>query len=267
MPKIASWNINSVRLRIDLVLDFLGQAQPDILCLQETKTEDEFFPRAILAEKGYIHQHICGQKSYNGVAIISKIPFEEVDLPQGDFLQDNKTRLQAVRLENGIILRNFYIPAGGDIADEVLNDKFAHKMNLLRHLHKTFYAQPTTAEIIVGDFNIAPHEHDVWSHKQLLKVVSHTPQEVELLNQLKKSADFIDIFRDTAPHPATDKIYSWWSYRGKDWQKSNRGRRLDHIWCSRDLSAMIGDKQIYQDYRGKDRPSDHVPIMVQIHKG
>ena len=261
MLKITSWNINSVRLRQDLVCEYLHHDMPDILCLQETKTEDMFFPHDVFKNMGYHHIIICGQKSYNGMAILSKTPLILKDNSQCEFLTGNNTRHLSVYIaEKNILLRNFYIPAGGDDADEEINPKFKHKMDFLRYLQQTLYPKPATAEIIVGDFNIAPHEHDVWSHKQLLKVVSHTPQETDMLNSIKESGAFCDIFRDLSND--TDKIYSWWSYRGKDWQKSNRGRRLDHIWCTSDLKHSVKEFKIFPDFRGKDKPSDHVPVRV-----
>ena len=118
-------------------------------------------------------------------------------------------------------------------------------------------------QIIVGDFNIAPHENDVWNHKQLLKVVSHTPQEIELLNRLKQKGNWVDIIRKHIPE--SEKLYSWWSYRARDWNISNKGRRLDHIWASPDIAAKSTSAKILREARGwQQKPSDHVPLMAEF---
>jgi len=258
MLKISSWNINSVRLRAKLVEEYLTEARPDILCLQETKTEDKFFPHSNFESLGYQHQAITGQKSYNGVAILSKIPLSNIDVTM--ITEEDGARHVSATIMDTIRLRNFYIPAGGDDADEEVNPKFKHKMSFLRTLRDEYTQNPAKNQIIMGDFNIAPHEHDVWSHKQLLKVVSHTPHEVALLTEFKEKADFYDILR--ARTDDSEKLYSWWSYRARDWEKSNRGRRLDHIWCSNDLKDTVQNFEIASHYRGKEKPSDHVPISV-----
>ena len=116
--------------------------------------------------------------------------------------------------------------------------------------------------LLVGDLNIAPHENDVWSHKQLLKIVSHTPIEVERLKMFQSSYDFIDSIREF--HPYTDKLYSWWSYRSKNWEQSDRGRRLDHIWASPELNKYIKSTSIEKKIRNNERPSDHVPLIADF---
>ena len=258
MIKISSWNINSVRLRLDMVKHFLDSENPTILCLQETKTEDAFFPSEAFHALGYPYLSIFGEKSYNGVAIISKIPFtHEI---KKEVIPSGGMRYNSVTLYDKIILKNFYIPAGGDEANEDVNPKFKHKMDFIRHLRDFYQQNPPKHEILVGDFNIAPHENDVWSHKQMLSVVSHTPQEVALLEEFRLAGNFCDIARHL--HPETLKLYSWWSYRAKDWAASNRGRRLDHIWCSSDLTETIRTYHASRHYRGFDRPSDHIPVSV-----
>ena len=256
--KIVSWNINSVRLRIQMLIGFLQQHQPDIVCLQEIKCEENVFPYAYCHQAGYTHHYVFGQKSYNGVALISKIPLKNITmLPvTGDM---DGARFISAELPNGVILKNYYIPAGGDIPSETDNIKFKHKMMFVRNLCDT--VQPQQPQIILGDFNIAPFEHDVWSHKQLLDVVSHTPQEVDLLNNFKQAGGFCDIARHI--YGENEKLYSWWSYRAKDWEASNRGRRLDHIWCSNFLKESIQSFHIYKEYRGYEKPSDHVPIAIE----
>jgi exodeoxyribonuclease-3 len=257
---IVSWNINSIRLRIQMVIGFLQEHQPDIICFQEIKCEENHFPYAYFHQAGYPYHYVLGQKSYNGVAIISKIPLNNIDITPVTGTDDG-ARFIAAHLPNGVVLKNYYIPAGGDIPNEAENIKFKHKMNFVRTLCQT--VTPNQSQIILGDFNIAPYEHDVWSHKQLLDVVSHTPTEVTALNDFKHAGDFCDIARHF--HSETEKLYSWWSYRAKDWQASNRGRRLDHIWCSHNLVPNIHSFHIYKNYRGYEQPSDHVPIGIVYH--
>ena len=116
--------------------------------------------------------------------------------------------------------------------------------------------------IAVGDFNIAPGEHDVWSHKQLLKVVSHTPPELERIAKMQNSLDWVDAARHFVP--ADEKCYSWWSYRNRDWKKSNRGRRLDHIWVTPPLKQSLKAHEVLVDARDWEQPSDHVPVIVDL---
>ena len=185
--KIATWNINSVRHRINLVTRFLREHQPDVLCLQETKVINELFPRAPLAKLGYEHQAIHGQKAYHGVAVISRLPFRKTGTQ--DFCREGHARHMAVSFENGVELHNFYVPAGGDIPDPAKNDKFAHKLHFLGEMEKFFgrrKAHRKDPVVLVGDLNVAPLENDVWSHKQLLDVVSHTPVETRLLGEARR---------------------------------------------------------------------------------
>ncbi|MGB4058497.1 MAG: exodeoxyribonuclease III [Alphaproteobacteria bacterium] len=259
--RILTWNINSVRLRIDNLLRVMTECDPDIICLQETKTQDEFFPFEKIHAAGYKHTHIHGMKSYNGVAILSRLPFEAQDIHHRCGRED--CRHIAAKFKN-FELHNLYIPAGGDIPDPAVNDKFKHKLDFVDEMtawFKTRYKK-TDPLIAVGDFNIAPMENDVWSHKQLLTVVSHTPPETERLAKMKESLDWIDAGRHFVP--AEEKSYTWWSYRNHDWKKSNRGRRLDHIWVTRPLEQHLESQTIHTAARDWDSPSDHVPVMVNL---
>ncbi len=259
---IASWNINSVRLRHKLIGLLNGALAPDILCLQETKTPDEHFPKAALQDLGYGHQLFAGQKGYNGVAILSKLPLARIDLP--DWCKKGDSRSIAARLNNGAEIYNFYVPAGGDIPDPKANDKFAHKLQFVKEMAKFWKDKnkDKAPRILLGDLNIAPLEHDVWSHKQLLDVVSHTPIEVDLLNKLQQAGDWIDAARHFVPKD--QKLYSWWSYRAQDWRKSDRGRRLDHIWVSPALKGQLKSHAVLKDARDWMQPSDHVPIGITV---
>jgi exodeoxyribonuclease-3 len=261
--KIATWNINSVRLRLNLVLMFVRRHNPDVLCLQETKVVDELFPAKALQKAGYVHQAISGQKGYHGVAILSRLPF--VSTRADAFCSKGDCRHISAVFESGIELHNFYVPAGADVPDPELNPKFAHKLNFLREMACKFDKRrdrATAPVVLVGDLNVAPLENDVWNHRQLLKVVSHTPVETRLLGDVRASYDWIDVTRSFVP--ASEKIYSWWSYRARDWQVSDRGRRLDHIWVSPALRGHTVEHAIFKPARGWKRASDHVPVMTTI---
>lgn len=259
--RIATWNINSVRLRLPLLLKLIAEQSPDIICLQETKTPDEFFPALEIADAGYMHQHFHGMKGYNGVAILSRTPFTTKDIHHRVGRED--CRHIAAKFED-FELHNLYIPAGGDEPDVAINDKFAHKLDFVDEVGAWFEKSYTkdTPLIAVGDFNIAPYEHDVWSHKQLLNVVSHTPIEVEKLGDMRASLNWVD----TARHfiPENEKCYTWWSYRNRDWRKSNRGRRLDHIWVTNPLAGRLKSYEVMTDARDWEKPSDHVPVILEL---
>ena len=154
------------------------------------------------------------------------------------------------------------MPAGGDIADFNKNKKFEHKVNFMSEVVKYLKNDNHDYSIILGDFNIAPYENDVWSHKQLLNVVSHTKIETDLFKKLLDSGPFVDIIRKS--HNPKEKIFSWWSYRNKDWEKSNRGRRLDHILISNNLIKYTEEVEIYKNIRNEKTPSDHVPISLTL---
>jgi exodeoxyribonuclease-3 len=259
---VATWNINSVRLRLDLVRRFIAEAQPDVLCLQETKSPDEAFPREAFEALGYRDMLIHGMKGYNGVAVLSRVPLSTRGTR--GWCEREDCRHGIVGLPDGIELHNVYVPAGGDIPDPAANDKFAHKLRFLDELTAWFAgAQRSDRKmILVGDLNIAPLETDVWSHKQLLTVVSHTPVEVEKLSRLQQAGGFVDAVRHFIP-PA-ERLYTWWSYRNRDWAASNRGRRLDHVWVTPPLAGSLTSAEVLSPVRGWDRTSDHVPVVVRL---
>jgi exodeoxyribonuclease-3 len=265
MPKLrlATWNINSVRLRIDLVARLIDEADPDVICLQETKTVNETFPQATLEAKGYKHQHILGMKSYNGVAILSRLPLSNTGVQNWQGRED--CRHIFASLPDGTEIHNCYVPAGGDIPDPEANPKFAHKLGFMDESAQWWAERKGNhkPKILVGDLNVAPLENDVWSHKQMLGVVSHTPVEVEKFTAWQKAHKWVDAVRHFVP--PEEKLYSWWSYRAGDWAASNRGRRLDHIWVTPGLTGSLKKAQILRDARGwEPKPSDHVPVLIDI---
>ncbi|MBB3764779.1 exodeoxyribonuclease-3 [Sphingomicrobium lutaoense] len=257
--KIASWNINSVRARSHIVERFLLEEAPDILCLQETKAHNDVFPRGFFEKLGYVHQALNGQKMHHGVATLSRVPLEE-DL-RHDWQDNGEARHVGVRVAGQFRLENVYVPAGGDIPDRNENPKFGQKLDFIDRMTRwgEDLREPT---LIVGDFNIAPLECDVWNHKQLLKVVSHTPIEVETLERFRQSHDWVDLGRKFIPAP--ERCYTWWSYRSKDWTANDRGRRLDHMWASPELAPQVTRHQVHEPCRSWEKPSDHVPLVVDL---
>ena len=257
---VVTWNINSVRLRAPRVAAFLAEHAPDVLCLQEIKCREAQFPEGVFRDAGYPHMHICGQKGLHGVATVSKHPIEQLETP--DFCGQGHARIAASRI-NGYEIHKIDLPAGGDEPDPEINDKFAHKLDFLARMEKTYadYSSDTPL-IVVGDLNIAPHENDVWSHKQLLKIVSHTPVETDAMARIVEAGRFTDLAR--REHAPEHKLFSWWSYRAKDWEASNRGRRLDHIWANpaAEKKALAGTYRIHTHERGGEKPSDHAPVQM-----
>jgi exodeoxyribonuclease-3 len=230
---------------------------PDVLCLQECKSPVDKIPTDVFAELGYTHMVARGQKGYNGVAILSKTPIKEV--ASFDFADLGHARHIAGQLENGVTIHNFYVPAGGDIPDREQNEKFGQKLDYLTDMRDEFAANSPQKSILVGDLNIAPREDDVWNHKSLLKIVSHTPIEVDHLAQVQEAGKWIDITRQDIPDGL---LYSWWSYRAKEWDTADKGRRLDHIWATPDISGSAHSSKIVRDARGWDQPSDHAPVFA-----
>src|SRR5580693_6232667 len=260
--RLVTWNINSVRLRADNVCRLLREVAPDILCLQETKTPDELFPREPFHALGYEHIHMHGMKGYNGVAILAKAPFPSIATRA--WCDRSDCRHAIAELPGGIELHNFYVPAGGDEPDPEVNPKFAHKLAFLDEMCARAELRPSPSDraILVGDLNVEPLEHDVWSHKRLLDVVSHTPIECEKLVAAQRAGSWVDTMRTFVPEPT--KLYTWWSYRAPDWAAVDKGRRLDHIWVAPQLGDRVCDIRISKQTRGWQQPSDHVPVTATI---
>ncbi|WP_282024471.1 exodeoxyribonuclease III [Limimaricola cinnabarinus] len=256
---LCTWNINSVRLRETLVSRLLQEEGPDVLCLQECKSPVEKIPLEAFRALGYGHMIARGQKGYNGVAILSRLPIEEVCAH--DHADLGHARHICGRLENGVTIHNFYVPAGGDEPDREKNEKFGQKLDYLTHMRDDFHANRPERAILVGDLNIAPREDDVWSHKQLSKVVSHTPVEIEHLAQVQDSGDWVDVTRQDIPE---GQLYSWWSYRARDWEAADRGRRLDHVWATSDIAGAAHGSRVLKSARGWEKPSDHAPVFASF---
>jgi exodeoxyribonuclease-3 len=264
---LATWNINSVRSRLKLVKRFVETYNPDILCLQETKCADEHFPIERCRALGYEHVELKGQKAYHGVATLSRLPIERVETI--DFNASGDARHLAVRLTgadaSGAVIHNFYVPAGGNVPDPAVNPKFAQKLAYLKEMERWSREHPgkeTNRAILVGDLNVAPLETDVWSHKQLMRVVSHTPVEVEHFDAVRKAHEWIDVMREHIP--PEEKLFTWWSYRAQDRRLSNRGRRLDHMWVTPALRRTAVSLRVVDEARDWEKPSDHVPVLAEF---
>ena len=259
---ISTWNVNSVRIRLAGIAALVEGCAPDVLCLQETKVVNDAFPREAFEALGYKHSVINGIKSYNGVAIFSRLPF--ADSGTREWCGKADGRHAWATLENGVEINNFYVPAGGNVPDPATNDKFAHKLRFLAEMINWFAARsaPENKLVMVGDLNIAPLETDVWSHKALLKEVSHTPVEVEALDALLASHRWIDTARVFTP--PEEHLYSWWSYRARDWDSADKGRRLDHIWVTPALEGAVRAVETLRAARGWDQPSDHAPVTLTL---
>ena len=265
---ITTWNINSVRLRIDSVARFVKAVRPDVLCLQETKCPDDRFPLKRFKRLGYEHVALNGQKGYHGVVVLSRLPFESFNIQsfcgKADCRHISAVPGERAGLRDPITLHNLYVPAGGDVPDPAVNPKFAHKLAFLDEMRASsaLRCHDSNRMILLGDLNVAPLEHDVWSHKQMLRVVSHTPVECEKLVAAQKDGGWVDAMRMLVPEPT--KLYTWWSYRSLDWKTADKGRRLDHIWVAPALADRVIGMRVLKHWRGSSRPSDHVPVTATL---
>jgi exodeoxyribonuclease-3 len=264
--RIATGNVNSVRLRAEQVARFVDEQAPDVLCLQEIKCREGEFPLDAFVKAGLPYVQIRGQKGYHGVAIASRLPLKPA--PEIAACRRGEARCVSAMIA-GVEVQNFYIPAGGDIPDRTVNDKFDHKLDFYERLAaETARRDPKAPLIITGDLNVAPSEGDVWNHKYMSKVVSHTPIEIEAMAKLKDSLGFTDLVREAIPDP--EKLFSWWSYRAADFRASNRGLRLDHLWVSpglKDAATRMGPvaARVHDDVREWERPSDHAPVSADLY--
>jgi exodeoxyribonuclease-3 len=259
--RLVTWNINSLRLRLPVLAEVVAALRPDVLCLQETKVPDPLFPMEACRDLGFPHVVHHGMKGYNGVAILSRLPMAAVRTPSWCGREDCRHLAAEIA---GIDVHCLYIPAGGDVPDPQANPKFAHKLDFLRDVAAWCRAEAVGARpaVLAGDFNVAPLETDVWSHRQLLSVVSHTPVEVDLLNDLQASGGWVDAVR--AFIPPTERLYTWWSYRSPDWSRNDRGRRLDHVWVTPPLAGALRSALVARECRDWAPPSDHVPVLVEL---
>ncbi len=260
--RIATWNVNSLRQRLDHLARFTAEQKPDLVCLQETKVRDEEFPAEALTGMGYKHILAHGQKSYNGVAILSRKPFESQETKV--WCRKDDRRHACMRLKGGLEIHNFYVPSGGPTPDVEKNDKFAHKLKFLTEMAKWAKSDGIKDRkvLLLGDMNVAPLEFDVWNHKRLLRSVGHTPGETKHMERLWAAADLIDVPRHFSPHP--EPLYSWWGYRFAQSVEKNYGWRLDHILATPPLAGALKKLRTVKETRTWEKPSDHVPLVLDL---
>jgi len=260
---VATWNVNSIRSRIDHVNYWLVTNKVDILCVQETKTEDKFFPVEVFERIGY-EVSISGQKSYNGVAIISRFPINDLKIGFDQVIKDYKDlsllseqkRIISAEI-NGIRIINVYVPNGSSID----SDKFIYKekwIKCLEHYLRTFNSNQTPI-CLLGDFNIAPEDRDIHTPSSYKESIMASSKERNLLkNALGDELE--DVFRIFEPG---EKNWSWWDYRHSAWEK-DKGWRIDHIYLTEDILSRANSCWIDKEPRSRDKPSDHAPVVVDI---
>jgi exodeoxyribonuclease-3 len=253
--KIGSFNVNSLRARLPVVLRWLAEHQPNVLCVQETKVQDVDFPTDAFEAAGYKHV-FKGQKSYNGVAIFSKT---EIKNTRFGFSSEPKDEARLIVTEiASIVVVNTYIPQG----DSPLSEKFQYKLNWFERLLKFFKKNfdPTNPVVWVGDFNVAPLPIDVYDPKGLLGHVCFCPQVTEALNRVIRWG-FVDVFRMHCSEPGQ---YTFWDYRLPNSFKRNLGWRLDHILATKPLAEKCTACYIDKEPRSTEKPSDHTPIVAEF---
>lgn len=252
--RIATWNVNSLRVRLPQVLAWLGDVKPDILALQEIKMPDSDFPLQAIEEAGY-RAVFSGQRTYNGVAILSKLPAEELvmDLPG---LEDPQRRVLGATI-NGVRVLNLYIPNGESVGSE----KYAYKLNWLKHLDEYLRQQQEIYPqmVILGDFNIAPEDKDVHDPVAWVGNVLVSEPERDAFRGMVKLG-FVDCFR---LHTPDEKVFSWWDYRLNAF-KRGMGLRIDHIMANKALASGCINCYIDKVPRGWERPSDHTPVVAEF---
>ena len=260
---IATWNVNSIRSRIEHVKEWLIANEVDILCLQETKTEDQFFPVDIFSELGY-EVTISGQKSYNGVAIISKFPINEVKIGFDQIISNyddlsmlsQQKRIISAEI-NDILIVNVYVPNGSSIK----SDKFIYKEKWLKCLE--IYLKEINSNRIpiclLGDFNIAPEDKDIHTPSNYKESIMASSKERQLLRDAL-GGRLEDVFRIFEPG---DKNWSWWDYRHSAWER-DKGWRIDHIYLTEDILSYTNSCWIDKEPRSREKPSDHAPVVVDI---
>ncbi len=256
--RIASWNVNSVRSHLDQITAWLARSAPDVICMQETKVEDDLFPHAALAEVGY-RAVTFGQKTYNGVAIAAKLglAIDDVRKNLADDPPDAHRRLIAATIE-GVRIVDVYVPNGQAVGTPA----FAYKLDWLDRLRRDLAAHGTPAQelVVCGDFNVAPVDIDVHDPKKWAGSILCTPEERAALKKLL-GWGLTDVFRDL--HPAEPGLYSWWDYRMGAFRK-NRGLRIDLALCTAPLAARCRTAVIDKRPRELERPSDHAPVIIEV---
>jgi exodeoxyribonuclease-3 len=251
--KLATWNVNSIRARLDRVLAWLDQHRPDVLCMQETKVEDEAFPADELRTRGY-HVAFHGQRTYNGVAILSRTPLTEVTRGFGDGDEDAQARMISATTA-GVRVTSVYVPNG----EQVGSDKFRYKLGWMERLRRWVAARTSDTAILCGDFNVAPapidvHDPVAWEGRVLFSI-----DEREALRRIVETG-LVDIVR--TQHP-TEPMFSWWDYRMLAFPKG-RGLRIDHLLATPALAARAVASGVDRESRKGKQPSDHAAVWVEL---
>lgn len=254
--KVATWNINGIGSRIEQVIDWCSAAEPDVLCLQETKCVDSKFPRRKFESIGYDHIAFAGEKTYNGVAIVSRLPLENIRMKFPGDTDDAPKRVIMLDVD-GVHIVNAYAPHGTKLGSV----KYTFKLDWLVRLRKYFDDKftPDDDVILCGDLNVAPHETDVWKPMAWKDKLHFTKEERDALMNVKRWG-FIDVFRQLNNDV---KEFSWWSNFHHDFEK-DRGLRIDFIWTSPDLAESCTDCWIDTAPRAREKPSDHAPVVADF---
>lgn len=257
--KLATWNVNSIRARLDRVLAWVAAAQPDVLCLQETKVEDSAFPFAAFEQAGYHVVH-HGQKTYNGVALCSKTPLTDVRCGLGDDEDDPQARLIAATVETTpgsapVRVLSAYVPNGSEPG----SPKFVYKLRWLARLrrHLDVHYAPSTPLALCGDYNVAPEPRDVYDPAGWEATTLYCPEVREALAEVARFG-LTDVYRLHDPEPGR---YSWWDYRMLAFPK-NLGLRIDHIYATAPLAQRSRHALIDREARKGKQPSDHAPVVA-----
>ena len=259
--KIATWNVNSIAARLPLVTRWLTEASPDVLAMQEIKLTDDRFPAEEFAALGY-QSAVFGQRTYNGVAILSRLPMSDIqrgfpeEAPDGAAGADVHARLLAATI-NGIRVVDVYIPNGQAVG----TDKYAYKLDWMGRLRRFFdlTCAPTEPVLLCGDFNVAPEDRDVHDPRIWEGRILFSEPERTALTEIRKWG-LVDAFR---LHNNEEKQFSWWDYRAGAFRR-NLGLRIDHIWVTQSLAERTVTATIDKRPRSWDRPSDHAPVVVEI---
>lgn len=254
--KVATWNVNSIKSRLEHVISWCKDTQPEVLCLQETKVVDKDFPFAQLASIGYEHTVAAGERAYNGVAIVSKMPLEDIETELPGKKNDTQKRFVAATV-NGVRIVNVYIPHGTKFGSE----KFDYKLDWIKRLRKFFDERfnEDDSVLLCGDLNVAPHELDVWNPNRWKDKLHFTKPERDAIQDLKRWG-FVDLFRHINED---EREYSWWNHMEWSFRK-DQGLRIDHLWASRSLAELCSDCWIDREPRGWEHPSDHAPVIAEF---
>lgn len=256
---LATWNVNSIRARLTHLTDWLARAMPHVVCLQETKVTDEDFPREALEALGY-HVVFRGQKSYNGVAILSRSPITEVAYGMGDEAFDAQTRVLSC-VTAGLRVISIYVPNGATMADPKAEYKLAWFKRLRRYLDET--AHIDTPLVMAGDFNIAPRDVDISEpvERWYKTVIAHPTMRAGFAEVLEFG--LVDVF---AAHRPEGREYSWWDYRTGSYAQGRGGLRIDGLLATPIVAGCVHEVMIDKHERGRERPSDHVPVMMRLER-